>query len=508
MDFWLMTTSMNTNAILILLAFMTSFTSYSQLGIFTGTDDIGNVKHEGRAIFDARFGKYTLSGSGSNVWGASDEFRFAYQKIKGNFIINAETHLLGRGTEGHRKGGLMVRTDLSNDSQMATAVTHGDLTTGFQYRPGKGSEVVSNMSEILQADILQLERHGNTFTVKMARHGDTLTVVSIAEIEMPEEVYLGLFVCAHSPEQLEDATFRNVRIYRPAPDGYTPYRDYIGSHIEIMDVFTEQRDILYSEKGSLQAPNWTPDNKSLIYNADGLIYKLDFGDSKPIVVNTDFVNRNNNDHVISWGGKMLGLSSSSGEQEYGSLIYTVPFEGGIPKRITPVGPSYFHGWSIDNKWLTYTARRNGQWDIYKTKSDGSRTEVQLTNETSLDDGSEFSPDGKYIYFNSTRTGQMQLWRMETDGSNPIQLTFEENMNSWFAHPSPDNKWIVFISYGDDIEPTNHPFYKHVTLRIMPTDLSAVPRVIAYMYGGQGTINTPSWSPDSKKIAFVCNTIID
>lgn len=492
----------------LLFALIMTFSANAQLGIFTQTTDVGKVLHKGNAQYDARFGKYTLSGSGSNVWGTNDEFRFVYKKIKGNFIINAETHLLGRGTDGHRKGGLMVRTDLTNDAQMATAVTHGDLRTGFQYRPSKGEQVQSNMSEILQADILQMERHGNTFTMKMARHGDTLTVVSTAEIDMPEEVYLGLFVCAHSPDQLEDASFLNVRIYRPAPDGYTPYRDYIGSHIEIMDVFTEQRDVIFSEKGSLQAPNWLPDNSGLIYNADGQIFKLKFGESKPTVLNTDFVKRNNNDHVISWGGKMLGLSSSSGEQEYGSLIYTVPFEGGVPKRITPVGPSYLHGWSVDNEWLTYTARRNGVWDIYKCKSDGSEPEINLTNKETYDDGSEFSPDGKYIYFNSVRTGHMQLWRMKTDGSEQTQLTFEENLNSWFPHVSPDNRWIAFISYGDDVEPGNHPFYKHVTLRIMPIDLSAPPKVIAYLYGGQGTINTPSWSPDSKKISFVSNTIID
>ncbi|WP_304231792.1 biopolymer transporter TolR [Jiulongibacter sediminis] len=494
--------------LLTALLITTSVIAKAQLGIFNETADIGNPKLGGSAQYDARFGEYQLTGGGTNVWSSHDEFRFVYKKIKGDFIFNAETHLLGRGTDGHRKGGLMVRADLSDNAQMATAVTHGDLLSGFQYRPAKGSEVVSKISEITQADILQLERHGNTFTVKIAQKGDTLSTVSTAEIAMPDELYIGLFVCAHHAEQLEDATFRNVRIYRPAPDDFRPYRDYIGSHIEILDVFTEQRDILYSEKGSLQAPNWIPDNSGFIYNADGLIYKLKFGQSKPEVINTDFATRNNNDHVISWGGEMLGISSSSGEQEYGSLIYTLPFAGGVPKRITPTGPSYFHGWSPDNQWLTYTARRNGQWDVYKCKADGSEPEINLTKNEKYDDGSEYSPDGQYIYFNSVRTGHMQLWRMKPDGSEQTQLTFEENMNSWFPHISPDGRWIAFISYGDDIEPGDHPFYKHVTLRLMPTDLSAPPRVIAYLYGGQGTINTPSWSPDSRKILFVSNTIIE
>ncbi len=99
---------------------------------------------------------------------------------------------------------------------------------------------------------------------------------------------------------------------------------------------------------------------------------------------------------------------------------------------------------------------------------------------------------------------MQIWRMDADGSNQTQLTFDENFNDWFPHISPDGEKMVFISYGTDVASGDHPFYKNVTLRMMPVD-GGEPEIIAYLYGGQGTINVPSWSPDSKKISFVSNT---
>ena len=179
---------------------------------------------------------------------------------------------------------------------------------------------------------------------------------------------------------------------------------------------------------------------------------------------------------LSFDGKQLGISS--GEV---SRVYTLPVSGGIPKQITPEGPSYLHGWSPDGKTLVFTGGRQGNYDIYSIPSAGG-PETRLTTTEGLDDGSEFSPDGAFIYFNSTRTGRMQLWRMKTDGSQQEQLTFDA-FNNWFPHVSPDGKNIVFISYGPEIPATDHPFYKHVYIRQMPV-AGGAPKVITYLYGGQ------------------------
>jgi Tol biopolymer transport system component len=190
----------------------------------------------------------------------------------------------------------------------------------------------------------------------------------------------------------------------------------------------------------------------------------------------------------------------------GSTIYYLPITGGEPKLVTDSTPSYLHGWHPNGKEVVYTAQRISKspaYNIYKKPINGG-AEVQLTfNEKGLADGPEYSPDGKWIYYNDTKTGTMQLWRMKPDGTGNEQLTFDE-LNNWFPHISPDGKWMVFLSFPTSVDPGDHPFYKRVMLRMMPANGGA-PRVIAYLYGGQGTINTPSWSPDSKQIAFVSNS---
>jgi Tol biopolymer transport system component len=276
----------------------------------------------------------------------------------------------------------------------------------------------------------------------------------------------------------------------------------LGSHVELMEIATGERRIVYTVPYSVQAPNWLPDNKGLIFNDNkGTLYNFNFASGKATVINTGGV-KNNNDHVLSFDGKMLGLSGNS---KQGSVVYTMPVEGGIAKQITPTGPSYMHGWSPDGKSLVFCGQRNGEFDVYKIPSNGG-PEVRLTTAKGLDDGPEYTPDGKYIYFNSVRTGTMQIWRMKPDGSEQEQVT-NDDMNNWFAHISPDGKWMVFISFlKDEVDPGDHPPYKHVYIRLMPTK-GGKPKVLAYFYGGQGSINTPSWSPDSKRIAFVSNTDI-
>ena len=266
-----------------------------------------------------------------------------------------------------------------------------------------------------------------------------------------------------------------------------------------------------------EAPNWLPDGSALLFNASGgdpatrgRLWKFDLATRTPTLIDTGFAIRNNNDHVLSFDGTQLAISDQSTDAGQ-STIFTMPTRGGVPKRITPLTPSYMHGWTPDAKWLMYTGGRKpkgataDEYDIYKIASDGSGKEINLTNSPGLDDGPEVSPDGKWIYFNSTRSGQMQVWRMGLDGKNVERVTNDQKWNDWFPHFSPDGKWITIISYGLDVEASNHPYYKHCMLRIMPVDGSAPPKVIAYVYGGQGTINVPSWSPDGTHVAFVSNS---
>lgn len=475
----------------------------AKIGSFDQFTNVGGPKIAGAASYYEPSQTYRLSSAGANIWFGQDSFALLSKKMNGDFILQTQVKFIGDGHEPHRKAGLMIRSSTASNSPVVVCTVHGDGLTAFQYRTAIGGIMKEIKLTIKAPDVLQLEKKGNTYTMSVARFGETYQVEKLDSIDLGVNLIAGLYVCAHTNEFSEEAEFSNTRIFNPAPDSLIQYKTYIGSALEIIDVSSGLREVIASNPGSFQAPNWTPDGKTLIYNETGKLYNFDLATRMATVLNTDFANKNNNDHVLTFDGKQMGISSEQPETKGQSAVYTLPVTGGIPKKITDKTPSYLHGWSPDNQYLIYTGERNGEFDIYKISKDGGN-EIQLTNTKGLDDGSEFSPDGKYIYFNSTRTGKMQIWRMDPDGKNQIQLTFDE-MNNWFPHISPDNKWMVFISFPKEVPADKHPFYQRVYLRMVPV-AGGEAKVIAYLYGGQGTINVPSWSPDGKKIAFVSNGI--
>jgi Tol biopolymer transport system component len=298
----------------------------------------------------------------------------------------------------------------------------------------------------------------------------------------------------------------NWKLVSQPAEMQTPVAQNITSYIKILDIETGAIETVLSINEHFEAPNWHPDNY-LVLNSKGKIYTLDLATKKLAELNTGFATACNNDHGISPDKKWLVVSHNDkndpSPKSYKSAIYILPIKGGEPKRITSEVMSFWHGWSPDGKTLAYCGERNGNYDIYTISVKGG-AEKRLTNTEWLDDGPDYSPNGKYIYFNSYRTGHMHIWRMLTDGSKPEQLTFDENSN-WFAHPSPDNKWIVYIAYMSD-EKQAHPFGKNVRLRLMNPKTKAIKDITPVFFGGQGTMNVPSWSSDSKKIAFVSYSV--
>ena len=497
----------------LITAWSISFQVFCQspVGIFENHQDIGNPKKAGGTLYDPANQEYKLSGSGYNIWFGRDEFHYTYKKLRGDFILTANFQFIGVGVDPHRKIGWMVRSSLDDNATHVSATLHGDGMTSFQRRALQGAFMRDPEDETKfpksNPQIIQLERNNGTYILRVANWGEPLQIVKEYKHEtMGDEVFAGLFISSHNETVIEQATVWNVRIDKPVPDNYNGgSQGYLGSRLEIIKVSDGKRKIIHEAPTSFEAPNWMPDGKKLLFNQGGFLYKIPVEGGPTEKLNTDFANRNNNDHGISFDGKTLAISHQrDGLPGGGSTVYVLPLAGGTPKLITEKTPSYWHGWAPNGKDVVFVGQReNPFYDIYKIPITGG-PELKLTSNSNYHlDGPEYTPDGKYIYYNSSQSGTMQIWRMKPDGSAKEQITFDE-YNDWFPHISPDGKWIAFISFPTSINAKDHPAYKRVMLRVMPASGGA-PKVIAYLYGGQGTINVPSWSPDSQYFAFVSNS---
>ncbi len=480
----------------ILLFALVSCNSEPNLGVFEGNSDIGNVGHAGSLEFDPSNNSYAVSGSGTNMWFDNDELHYVWKKVSGDVSISANIEWVGEGLDLHRKACLIIRQDLDTASVYVDVAVHGDGLTSIQYRDAPGSMTREVQSNISGPDRVRIEKRGDYFSMSTASGDNPLAFSGGSfKLSIKEPFYIGLGVSAHNNTTIETAIFSNVMIENLEQEADAEKK--VESTLETIAITSFDRRVVYHTDSHIEAPNWTPDGTTLIYNSDGLLYKIPAAGGTPELIPTGFAKRINNDHGISFDGKMLVISD--GTETGRSMIYTLPIEGGEPKKVTPLSPSYWHGISPDGKTLTYCADRNGNYDVYTIPVSGGR-EKRLTTSEGLDDGPEYSPDGKHIYFNSVRSGTMQIWRMKADGSDQEQVTIDE-YNDWFAHPSPDGKWIVYVTFGTDVPAGSHPPNKDVMLRIMNLETKEV-RVMAKLFGGQGSINVPSWSPDSEHVAFI------
>ena len=468
------------------------------MGIFEGHSDVGTVLHAGSVAYDAAKRTYTISGSGENMWLAADAFQFVWKKISGDVTLTADIGFLTKTGNEHKKAVLMLRQSLDGDAVYADVALHASGLTSLQVRDEKGAVTREIQSNLSAPKRLRIAKRGDYVYMSLAADGEPKVAGGWLRIPLQGPFYVGLGVCSHDKDVVEGAVFSNVELTQPPPSTGQPV---LYSTLETIVIDSADRRVAYLAPGRFEAPNWTHDGSAFLFNRDGHIERLPVGSDKPTTVDTGFAARCNNDHGISPDATELAISDNS-QEDHNSLVYIVPVAGGPPRRITQKSPSYWHGWSPDGKTLAFVGQRNGEFDIYAIPAAGG-DETRLTTAKGLDDGPEYSPDGKYIYFNSERTGHMQIWRMKPDGSEQEQV-FSDDLNNWFPHISPDGLWMVFLTYEADVN--GHPENKNVMLRLMSlTDKKIT--VLAKLFGGQGTINVPSWSPDSKRLAFVSYLLI-
>jgi len=454
--------------------------------------DVGGPLRAGSASYDASRRVYRITGGGANMWGQTDAFHYLYRQASGDLTLTALVRFPQPGGNEHKKAGWMVRQQLAPNSPYADVVLHASGLASLQYRLTEGGETQEIQSKISMPETIRLVRLGNSFSFWAARAGGPLELAGTVEVPLHDPVYVGLAVCAHDAEALEEAVISDASLleFKPPDERDRP----VESRLESISVDGSERHVVCRAEKRFEAPNWSRDGKFLLFNSSGRIYTMPIEGGEPRLLDTGEAIHCNNDHGFSPDGQWLAVSNSPGES---SLIYVLPALGGKPRRVTERGPSYWHGWSPDGKTLAYCAERGGNFDIYTIPVEGGE-ERRLTDAPGLDDGPDYSSDGQYIYFNSERTGWMQIWRMRTDGTAQEQVTNDDYSN-WFAHPSPDGKWLVFLSFDKHVK--GHPPNKDVMLRLMPT-AGGEPRVLVKLFGGQGTMNVPSWSPDSKHLAFV------
>lgn len=495
-------------ALAAIVALWTAPAAAGPVGQFADSGDVGTVSTPGTASFAD--GAYRLTASGANIWDAEDAFHYVWSQRSGDLHIAADIAFEGEGGDPHRKAGLMIRQNLTPGSSYADVMVHGDGMVSLQYRETQDGPTRQIVSATWHPRRVRLEREGDFVYFSVAgADGELEHAGGSFRIAFQAPYMVGLALTAHDNARVETATFANVELSVPqlayVPD--TGYAAQVEATLETLEIGgARSRQVVRHFDHKIEAPNWSRDGRELIYNSGGKIWRIAVEGGEPVQVDTGRFLANNNDHGLSPDGPQLVISDQS-EPDNLSRIHIVTLDGSAPVRTLvddPDARSYWHGWSPDGATLAYVrvGLNDGSYDIW-AKDIAGGDPYPLVAGPGVDDGPEYSPNGRYLYFNSTRSGAMALWRANADGTDPVQLTHDPVRRDWFPHVSPDGEWLVYVSFGDDIALEDHPPNREdVQLRLMPADGSAAPVILTRLFGGQGTINVPSWSPDGARVAFV------
>lgn len=481
----------------------------SAIGLFDGQSDVGRVTPPGTASYDPASDSYTLTSAGINTWYRADAFHFLWKQMSGDVSLTADIAFpptaYSHAPNPHRKAMLMIRQTLDAGSVYADAALHGVGLTALQYRRETGADTQDIEMNIAAPQTLRLVKRGDTLTMYLSMHGEALHQVGAStKLHFDAPFYVGLGVTSHDIDTTDKIVFSHVRLETPPPETQ-PLVAY--STLQTLQLADQARiaTVILTKPGIFESPNWTPDGKALLINENGSFRKIPLLDppagGTPVPFDTGEAHGCWGEHGFSPDGKWLAVSCSSPGHK-GPNVYIAPAEGGAARKLTHQPVSFFHGWSPDGKTIVFTSIRDGHEDIYTIPAAGG-TETRLTH-SGINDAAEYTPDGTYLYFNSDRSGLMQIWRMHPDGSALEQITADEH-NNWYPHISPDGKSMVFISYAK-ADTGLHPPMKDVRLRLMELD-SGLIRTLVHLTGGQGTIDSPCWAPDSQHIAFVSNQML-
>jgi TolB protein len=368
------------------------------LGLFEGQTDVGNVLHPGAAKYDAATRTYVVSGSGDNMWIAKDDFHFVWKKISvENLTLAADLTILGDGGDGHRKGVLMIRQSLDTDSAYVDVARHGEGLTSLQFRETPGAitrEIESNMSGPAR---LRLEKQGNRFYWWIAGPNEKMQFAGgSAKVELHVPFYVGIGVCAHNKDAVQEVAFSNVELVTESTSARPGY-----STIETVLLSGDARTG-YTSQGRLSSAGWSTDGHALTFELDG----------------------------------------QRREAPFTPLRTAAP----VGAALTP----------LEDKYQYFSAGEEGRMQIWRKLADGSQLEQLTNDEFNNNVLPSLSPDGSNLLFLSYSS---ELKALPKDGDVELRLLslatqkvkslgkFVGGQGSLGTRPwSPDGKRVVFTSF--------------------------------------------------------------
>ncbi len=198
-------------------------------------------------------------------------------------------------------------------------------------------------------------------------------------------------------------------------------------------------------------------------------------------------------HTLSPDGKRIAFIWDCADT---SDLYVMSLAGGWPARLTfdrdPV--AYWLDdppqWSPDGEWLAYTDKGH-VWVVPTSPKPPGGLPRLISDFTTGASMPRWKPDGSGLLVATHHGKRARILLVDPEGTWPRQISQEPGYNYGLT-PSPDGRYAAYVHYPpDDLNRSDI-----VVVELKTGAVHRLTNTPAYRNTG------PSWSPDSKQIAFI------
>jgi len=245
--------------------------------------------------------------------------------------------------------------------------------------------------------------------------------------------------------------------------------------------------------GNLYFPSISADRKTIVYEDNFGIWKLDTATGKSTEIHIEVKSdaKENESELVTMTNEAEGFHLSPSNRRAAIVVhgevFTIAIDRGEPQRVTETPwREQDVRWSPNGKWIAFVSDRTGRQEVWISDELG-KTPKKLTDADCDKTSIVWAPDSKSLMWSGS---DHKLRQVDVESGKTTVLATGEAGNINQPQFSPDGKWIAYAK--QDLMLRSHVWIKNIAAgdeHMITSDQFQI-------------ASGPKWTPDGKRLLVI------